>query len=267
MRRWTRQLIPAGLLLAAGVRAIPAQQPTQAAALVGTVTDDSTGMGLPDAEVSIPLLHQRVVTSADGRFRLAGLPAGALAVEVRRIGFLPRRDTVTLAADQTLHRDYALTRQVTVLDTVHTTTTHTYISPALRAFEERRARGFGHFISEETLRKNDDKMLNSVILSQIPGVYLVRVNGSIYLASGRKQAPGPVFLNADRMITCFVTVYMDGARIWDYTQPAATRPDFSRLSVRDFAGVEYHPGGATLPAGYSPMNSDCGVLLLWTRER
>jgi hypothetical protein len=71
-----------------------------------------------------------------------------------------------------------------------------------------------------------------------------------------------------------VTVYLDGVRIYDASmelyakvQGATIRPDFGRLTARDYAAVEFYAGGATIPAQYNATGSDCGVLLLWTRER
>jgi len=39
------------------------------------------------------------------------------------------------------------------------------------------------------------------------------------------------------------------------------------MRVDQFAGVEFYPGGATIPSQYNKTGSSCGVLLLWTRER
>jgi hypothetical protein len=44
-------------------------------------------------------------------------------------------------------------------------------------------------------------------------------------------------------------------------------PDMSRFSVKDYAGVEYYAGGASLPEKYNSTSNACGVLLLWTRDR
>ncbi|MEO8334950.1 MAG: hypothetical protein ABI664_08260 [bacterium] len=45
------------------------------------------------------------------------------------------------------------------------------------------------------------------------------------------------------------------------------RPDFNRFAVGEYAAVEFYPGDASLPLQYSNRGSDCGTLLLWTRER
>jgi carboxypeptidase family protein len=166
---------------------------------------------------------------------------------------------------------------VTILDSVRPAVPQrNYLSPGLRAFEERRARGLGHFISEETLRKNDGKPLTNVILQNIPGVMVeARHRSAAYLVSGRtQQANGPVFLQTksdtlgnDLAMNCWITVYVDGIRIWDHSAGESARPDFNRLFADNYAGIEYYAGGATLPPDISPMNAECGVLLLWTREK
>ena len=56
---------------------------------------------------------------------------------------------------------------------------------------------------------------------------------------------------------CRVNLYVDGAPWSD--------PDLDKLPVNAFAGVEYYVG-ASVPALYY-RNSECGVLLLWTRDR
>jgi hypothetical protein len=44
-----------------------------------------------------------------------------------------------------------------------------------------------------------------------------------------------------------------------------TPPNLNDFSVKDLAGVEYYPGDATAPPQYHQSN--CGLLLLWTREK
>jgi hypothetical protein len=39
------------------------------------------------------------------------------------------------------------------------------------------------------------------------------------------------------------------------------------MPVDDYAAVEFYAGAETYPMWISPTNNDCGVLLLWTRER
>jgi hypothetical protein len=64
-----------------------------------------------------------------------------------------------------------------------------------------------------------------------------------------------------------VAVFIDGVRIYDASMGAMNRPDFNRINVREYAAVEFYPGGASLPMQYNSTGSDCGTLLLWTRER
>ena len=65
---------------------------------------------------------------------------------------------------------------------------------------------------------------------------------------------------------CWVAVYLDGLAL--YIGPPQPAPDLTKILVRDLAGAEFYQGSAALPAQFSAIkSSDCGVLLLWTRER
>ena len=61
-------------------------------------------------------------------------------------------------------------------------------------------------------------------------------------------------------------MYLDGLAL--YIGPPQPAPDLTKILVRDLAGAEFYQGSAALPAQFSAIkSSDCGVLLLWTRER
>jgi hypothetical protein len=250
----------------------PSAARAQTATLSGAVTGDSLGAPIGGAEVMLPALHRSVTTSERGAFEIRDLPSGTYLLTVRRVGFVPWEDSVTLTADQAVTRTIVLRAQAAVLDSVRVTgSSPTYISPLLRGFEERRHQGFGHFVTEDELRKQEGHSLGSVIDRYVPGLQHVYEGPAIYIASGRKMgSAGPVFLHrSEQREMCWVSVYIDGVLIYDAsrTDPSVKPPDFSHMSTDTFAGVEFYAGGATMPPQFNATSSGCGTLLLWTRER
>jgi hypothetical protein len=248
--------------------AVRAQSP---ATLIGIVLRDSAGSArVGGAEVRLSGVQQPVTTNYLGEFRITGLQRGRYEVTIRRLGFLPYRDTVEIPPSGRLEREFVLAEQPVTLDSVRVATTERkYISPGLNAFEERRKAGFGHFITDSVLRRNDERPLAGVIVSYVPGVRLARGTGT-YISSMRKCGDGPAFLTCrGPAVQCPPAMYVDGVLVYNpavQTDPRL-RPDLSLMLVREYAGVEFYNGGATIPAQYNQTGNGCGVLLLWTRER
>ena len=96
---------------------------------------------------------------------------------------------------------------------------------------------------------------------------IVSAAGYTYLASSRKCGVAGASGSCKAGNTCWVSLYIDGIRVYDATMGAINRPDFNRIAVREYAAVEFYPSDASLPMQYSNRGSDCGTLLLWTRER
>lgn len=229
----------------------------QTATLFGLVTRDSSGHELSGAEVQLSGMPRAVLTNSRGGFRIDGLPQGRYAIAIRHIGFRPLTDTIEITAGQRLEREFVMEERAQELDSVRVSAPETrYISPNLRGFEERRKAGRGgYFITDSILRRNDERNIGGVVAANAPGVVIVSAQGYTYLASSRKGQP------------CWVSVYLDGVRIYDRTMGLINRPDFNRFAVREYAAVEFYPGDASLPLQFSNRSSDCGTLLLWTRER
>ena len=80
--------------------------------------------------------------------------------------------------------------------------------------------------------------------------------------STRKASSGPVFQPKRLGANGAVAVYENGVR-----RASLTAIDFSKIPVDDYAAVEFYAGAETYPVWISPTNNDCGVLLLWTRQR
>jgi len=229
----------------------------QTATLFGLVMRDSLGHELSGAEVTLAGMPRAVLTNMRGGFRIDALPPGRYALAIRHVGFRQFTDTIEVAAGQRLEREFVMTEQAQELDSVRVSAPETkYLSPMLRGFEERRKAGRGgYFITDSLLRRNDERNMGGVVAASAPGVMLISAAGYTYLASSRKGGK------------CWVAVYIDGVRIYDATMGMISRPDFNRIAVREYAAVEFYPGDASLPLQYSNRGSDCGTLLLWTRER
>jgi hypothetical protein len=239
------------------------------ARLRGHVTRGGDNTPVAGAEVWLPAFDRRAKSDATGAFVFDTLPVGYTLIQIRDLGFALQRDTITLAAGSETTRDFTLYSLATQLDTVHTVASATkHISPAIRAFESRRASGgSGYFISDSTLRRYDNSNLGSIIMSRASGVNLVPGRmGASYLVSSRKKCTGPVLLNSCTTPNCFVTTYIDGVRVYSGTTDGPP-PDVTRIAVSELAGVEFYPSSGTGPVEYNATDSGCGTLLLWTRER
>jgi hypothetical protein len=245
----------------------------QSASLIGTVARDTLNNRLDGAEISIAEIRRTVLSSAQGEFRIDGVPAGRYAVTVRHVGFTPRVDTVEFSADGRVERTYVLAPSLAVLDSVRVTAKERkYLSPGLNGFEERRKLGFGHFITDSVLRRYDNDRLSD-LLRRISGVSLIPYRSGLYAGSTRSVGGTTRVLvdPSDQRSPkgCWSTIYLDGALIYSVVagNRGAPVPDYNSFQVIDLGAVEFYSGGATIPVQYNATEYGCGTVLLWTRER
>jgi hypothetical protein len=274
-KRVVRRAMIAILAVAASMtttsRVALAQTPN-GGALRGQVIDHKDGAGVFGAEVWLVPSGQRILTDSLGGFLFAGLAPGGYIIQIRHIGFRVTRDTVSVSADHETVRTYSLNSEAAALDTVRTVAKQrSYVSPRLRAFEERRLSGQGgHFISDSVFHRNENTTMANLIESRMPG--LTAVEGKT-LASTRKRCPGLAFQGHCKGMGCYVTIYVDGTLYYTPPPPLSSGasmppPDFSRaFSTSDFSGAEFYADGASAPAGMHSNDQGCGTLWLWTRER
>ena len=90
------------IALALSVFALAAPAAAQTGQIAGTVSDSVTGQPVANADVIVVGTVHRGRTRDDGAYTIGGVAVGTHTVEVRRLGYLPRRQTgVVVSADAT----------------------------------------------------------------------------------------------------------------------------------------------------------------------
>lgn len=96
--------------------------PSQTASVMGLILDAGSRVAVSQAEVVLVGAGLTTTTGADGRFTVAGVPAGTYSVAVSRVGYEPLvRDAVRVTAGATVTLDLDLRRLVTLLETITVT--------------------------------------------------------------------------------------------------------------------------------------------------
>lgn len=251
----------------------------QAGTLIGRVVRDSVAQPVAGAEVRLPNLGISTISNGLGEFHLDRIPAGVLIVAIRSPGSRPLEDTVVIRAFEVTDRQFRLSSLPVQLDSVRTVAKPVgYISPNLRGFRKRQeAGGGGYFVGDSVLRQGDDSRLPDILASRIPALTIVRDRSAAYFSSARNPSfsSGPIFSKQSspksprdlQVSGCWVSVYIDGTVVYGGGAAGSMPPDAYALEARNYAGVEYYPGGASIPPEYNRTSNACGVLLLWTRER
>jgi hypothetical protein len=229
------------------------------ARIVG-VFDFNTGAPIEGADVADMTSGTVALTTRTGTVSLAFLPDGGSTVRIRKLGYTVITRFIAISPVDTVPLTLMMTPTATILPAVVTNdSAPRYLSPGLRAFEERRKAGVGHFIAEAELRRSDNRQMVDV-LRRLPGLDIkctpaLRPDRQCFAVSGRQSAEHP-FISSDR---CKYQTYVDGGLVTDL--------NLSQMSVSEYAAIESYGGAATIPPIYNITGSACGVILFWTRER
>ena len=233
------------------------------AVFTGMVLMDSTRQPIAGAEVTLPELSLTVQTNERGAFRFLSVPPGSHAVVARRVGYGPLTARVLFTNNEPVNRQIFLSR-VVVLDSVNTVAQRTRLGVGLAAFEERRRMGFGKFIDSEMLRKNEHRRLPDV-MRDLGGISIYTPPKCLRC----ENPPGNMQIAYNPRTRCYFRVFLDGVVVGKGVDgPPAWRGqlDLNGELLSSIEAVEVYRGYSEVPLAYGGANSQCGIVLLWTRQ-
>jgi hypothetical protein len=184
-------------------------------------------------------------------------------LELRRIGYKPMDIDIWVERGDTLFElSIAMEPAPTQLDPVVVNAEAAPANRKLIAFEERRRRGFGHFVTPELIEKWNP--VDVVGLLQVaPGV-LIYPNAAYgsrdprrYIVKSTRTTAG--FLRGE----CPMLLFLDGMYVG--TTGIEDIPIEQSIPLAVVAAVEVYSGAAQIPPEFNRTGADCGVLVFWTK--
>jgi TonB-dependent SusC/RagA subfamily outer membrane receptor len=198
--RWC--VLPLLVLLCGG--SAGAQSAT--ATIRGQVVDSSAKTPLSGAEVYVvtgaAAVTRSARTGASGQYTIAGVPAGAVAVRVRMVGFAPGERRLTVSEGETAVADFALAQRTTQLDQVVITGTG--------GATQRRAVGnvIETINATDVLQVAPARSVEQLIGARTPGLIVLPATGQVGTgAQLRVRGTSSMSLSNDPLI------YIDGVRM------------------------------------------------------
>ena len=197
----------------------------------------------------------RVPTSRDTR------------IVARHVGFAPKEIIVArFETDDSLTVWLVPVTEAQALPTVAVRAPPTAAQMRYADFERRRTSGrTGIFITDDELRKHDTSLLTD-IFRRYPGIKVIDSLGVKFIASSRGAkaifTPSRAGKPGNDLAPCILRVMMDGVSLGEGI-------DVSVFQVRDLHAVEVYVGPASMPVEFAGMikDSQCGVVMLWTRNK
>jgi len=217
-------------------------------ALVGLVRD-SAGHGIPGAEVRARGNVVVAITNDSGRFHVGQMPIGARGVFVRRLGFAPQRVPIRTSLEGSIDSvEVVLTAVVQSLAAVVAQDPHDSLSrKVLAEFWERRARGFGKFVTRDEIERKGASRFVDVVRS-VPSVTIMSARGRSDI-----RFRGAAFGSRD----CPPQYWLDGIPL--------ERGGADEFTPENVEAIELYPSAATTPPQFNTRSATCGTVVVWSR--
>lgn len=245
------------LVIGASMRQ-PARGRSNAVARVTSVlTGTATLRGVARTQGGQPVNGARVtlwgtgvetVSNAAGQYQFADLPEGTYTIEARALGFQPHRAPADLVGSRETVVDLTLTTLVTSIDTLRVRANR---AVPLEEFERRRKLGFGHFVTEEELKRKAPTYMGDIFRG-LPGV--VTMPGQF----GRDR----VLIRGTGMTgDCAPAIFLNGlfVNIEDGDLDNIINP-------KDVRAIELYARTSSIPLQFQTRNG-CGSAVIWTGAR
>jgi hypothetical protein len=195
-------------------------------------------------------------TDSSGAYRIIAPSAGPYSILISRIGFAPfETGKVDLLQDSIISRDVFLKPQSVRLAPVEINekpiVTVTAANPhKFDLFLERRARGFGFFLTHDQIKAKNNFKLQQ-LLQSVPGIKVRQVGTRWVLQS--QHCPGMPGSDdpARRPI-----VFVDG-------HATSGQEQLDLINSSQIEGLEVYQGGSELPA--EAIGRACFAIFIWLR--
>ena len=217
---------------------------------ISGIVRDSLGQAIIGAQITIPGNQLIAETDESGKFELAKIRPGMLALRFRRLGYLPDTVELLILAGRTVPLEVSLTRvQVSLTPVV--ITGRTDLTGWRAGFYQRKDVGTGHFFTAEDIDKRNPGMMTDMF-RMIPGVTIQPSRGVI-----RNQ------LRFRGSRNCAPLTVLDGSPL------ASGEFDIDAISPRSIAAMEVYTG-SIVPPRYSVSpgigQRTCGMIIIWSKE-
>jgi hypothetical protein len=260
----------------------------------GVVIDDSTGLGVPQAEVTL-LTHYlttlaRVRTDSLGRFTFGERGAGFYRLEARRVGYAASlTPKFEIKSDKPVRLELYMRTSAPVLAPLTIVAERPRPKDFLEDFDFRRARQVnGLFFGPQDIERMGALYVTDVV-RRVPG-------GTIDHSTG---GPASVYFGRESQsffssIKCNPVFYLDGFRLQSDRErelimgrlgrnivagdTAAAAADTAyvtqlsnipfqvqMLSLDEVYGIEVYRGAAQIPMEFRDPFATCGVMAIWTK--
>lgn len=223
------------------------------AAVVRGVVRDANGTAVPNARVGLLDRGIFAVSNNEGRFNLAGVPAGTQTLEIRAIGFAPLRQAVTLKSGAPTDVSPKLMRAAQQLANISVKGQRKDARLTKFGFEERRRQGVGFFVDADEIKRKSG-IYASDVLRYAPGM------APAYTSKGRVFTMRSVY-DGNR---CSPTYFLDGSRWFPLDGDPVLELD-RFIQLNDLYAVEVYSGNAKTPAQFDGGRG-CGSVVFWTKQ-
>ncbi|HXM38747.1 MAG TPA: SusC/RagA family TonB-linked outer membrane protein [Gemmatimonadales bacterium] len=230
----------------------------QGATIQGTVTDVASGAPVADARVVIAGTILQSTTNSRGEYRIPGIPAGAVTLQIRRIGYKTFETTVTLEPGQEFTGNYPLTASVVMLEEVVVTGT---------AGEQQRRAQAATVSDIDVAGLAQVAPINTVanaLQSRVPGVSVTSASGSSGTSNQiRVRGAASISLSNEPLL------YVDGIRVVSGGAPqfftgGQAYERLSDIDPQDIESIELVKGPAA--ATLYGADASAGVIQIITKR-
>jgi hypothetical protein len=219
----------------------------------------SSGVVVPYANVEQGA--RRVIADDSGRFSIT-VPAGAVTLHVRRIGFQPANQELDAGGDTSIvvvlpHLAQQLPRAIVeARQSVRSLELHGFYK---RLHEREKGISAGQFITAEEIERRNPNRITQMLEGR-SGVRVKRVC-PWGLSANDPRCWAPAGPNG-----CFMTVYLDGKRLTSLLgRPGDATAVDEVVMPSHVAGIEIYTTAGKVPPEYQLLNGMCGVILLWSK--
>ncbi|MFL5385975.1 MAG: carboxypeptidase regulatory-like domain-containing protein [Longimicrobiaceae bacterium] len=255
-----------------------ATAPLSAQTLRGKVIDAATGAAVPAAAVRAlseghDVGHAR--TGADGTFSFQLRVPGTVRIEAQRTGY---RTTVTgdlpVGTRETVDVEVKLSAEAIAIEPLRVTAR---VQPPrrrsleLNGFYDRERQGIGKYLRREDFENRASQNLAQV-LSRVQGTSILYAGPNQYIYFPRNGVPslGRQASTSGRAPrkwgapsnSCLPRLFLDGVRVAYDAQSDIN----AVVAPEQVEAIEVFRGPSEIPAQYNDNNSQCGVILIWTRK-